>query len=541
MARPLSFKPGIPLAPSPEVVVVPGGDVETIPCWDATSNVAPMGVDYLHPSWQIPRSHAKDSLNLWLDRGKLRSRYGTSDVGAGVANLVAAINFITASGIGYLLRFTTTLAQLWDGVTWTTKYSSFTGSASDKFVFTGFGNKLVFSNGVDGMFEFDPDLGTIEVIAGAPACRHITTFGGRVLASNIPVPTDLPSRIKWCVKFNHKDWTGIGSGYEDMTSTPGGQIDQQRGVFPITDDIGLVVRSGSIWQMTVTGSVDAPFRFGRLFESIGSNYPYSLVNVPGGVCGLFNDGFHVISNTEIRQIGELVNDTVLTQTTVPGDACAMYDPVTRNYWFSNQTKVYRFSFRDQGWTPHSYPFSVVWMTSTKSSAAGLSIDSLDAYAATIDGLDAVFGTIDSMVGGYTVLGNYFASGGGGTRYIIREDSSVVLDSDGAGGTVDSPIEIISPAIGFTPKQLTRLLRIEGVYEDTVVRLVTVSYSLDNGATYSTYSTGMNTAVTTGAAAIVWRKTISAKQILIKIRAESLGRTSLQAIAFHVQRGAMVNL
>lgn len=533
------------MVPLPEYSQQPGITLEPIPCWQP-----PKGLDYNTALNRMGREFSPQITNLWLDRGVIRSRYGTKDIGTGIADLMAVLNFINSEGVAQLLRFTTTLMQLWDGASWNTLASIFTGSTSDKFTFTAYNNNLIFSNGIDGMYEYDFDTGTVTKIDGAPACRQVTTFDGRVLASNVVDPltgSRLASRVVWSVKNNSKIWPDttddpldtpeeaaqkkLGSGFEDMLSTPGGQIDQQRGIWPVTDTTALAVRSRSVWQLVVTGNFDAPFRFDRLYDNLGSDAPYSIDTVPGGIIGLFNDDIYVMSQQDIRPIGSLIKDQVLAETTVLNDCAGMFDPATKQYWLTNQSFVYRYSFTDQGWSRHQYPFGIRSVMHTKSSVTGLAIDQLPGD------IDSLPGAIDSLIGTGVTIGNFFATT---TGFVVQEDATQMDDTNGVGGRAAAPIEIQTTSIQYgVSLQRNRTLQAQIEYEAENPQTLIAEYSLDK-TTWLAYSS-LEVAPTTGPVIAPFRHTIDARQFQLRIRSTGLGRIKIIGLWMFGQRGALVNL
>ena len=110
MARPITLRRAEPIPPfkGSETGIV----VEPKPFW-----APPKGLDYLDRKNRVPVSHSPEIKNLYLDRGVLRSRKGTSAMGvASTDDIMGVVNFVVASGIGFLLRFTITHLQQWNGL-----------------------------------------------------------------------------------------------------------------------------------------------------------------------------------------------------------------------------------------------------------------------------------------------------------------------------------------------------------------------------------------------------------------------------------------
>lgn len=518
----------------------PGLVEEPIELWQP-----PQGLDYLGSLDSVDKPYFVQSENLWLDRGRLRSRYGCINVGPGGTQVMAVVNFIKGNGAAYLLRFLQTDVEIWNGVSWTSIFTGLTGGRDDMFCFTSFADTLIFSNGVDGMFKYDPAFGTVTQINGAPACRHLTTFDSRVIASNIGgVLGTLPSRIMWSVKDNSDIWpdtTGVsdedklGSGFEDLLSSPGGRIDIQRGVWPVNDTVALIVRSQSIWQMTPTSNFDAPFVFARLYDNVGTDAPYSIDAVPGGIVGLFRDNLYIIQGDgSITPIGDKVKDHILTETVTLGRVVGMYDPDTQNYWLSNQVSVYRYSLLDKGWTRHIYPFNIRAFYHTKSSAFGLTIDGLSAFSASINGLSAVFPSIDQMVGQRQEVGNFFVTDSV-TCYVVQEDPTRTQDFNN-GVQVDSPLQIDSQSLALlNPFLRWTVHKAILQYESKMNQTLSIDYSYD-GITWNSYSSA-NVTATVGPLPLVFRKVLDFQQMQFRLKSATLGQLTVWGFAPIASRGA----
>ena len=240
--------------------------------------------DYYQLAWFY--GQADDSINptdVFINRqGRFQTRNGFQTLnGSGTPNnLIHTEPFKASDGTQYLIRWTTTGVQYGT----TGGFSNLTGPAlslslSTFISTTVWGSYLLFTDETSGVYKIDVSAGTYALITGSPICKHITTFGGRVVASNI---SGSPSRIQWTVKNDSDDWSGIGSGFEDLASGPGGSSDIQHGVFPLNDTDAMIVRAGTIWMMGLTGVVTAPFQFRFLYvqkidarKSISAS-PYGL-------------------------------------------------------------------------------------------------------------------------------------------------------------------------------------------------------------------------------------------------------------------------
>src|SRR3972149_1492062 len=195
MARALHQRRGRPLI-MPLDPSIPGVEVKPVPFWAPAK-----GVDYRSRITNVPREFTSDALNMLVRDGVWYSRYGVVRVGTTISGVTAVAKFITSHGVAHLIAFRpgTTQAR-WDGAAWQAIPGSYTLAArATPFTHTEFGDNLIFSNGVDGMYVFDPSRGDIQRIDGAPSAKHLTTFAGRIIASSARDPNVNARRTRWCV------------------------------------------------------------------------------------------------------------------------------------------------------------------------------------------------------------------------------------------------------------------------------------------------------------------------------------------------------
>lgn len=486
----------------------------------------PKGLDYLNRKNRIDAQHFPQNMNLWMDRGVLRSRYGTEAVGAASADddpVVAVINFVTGSGIGFLLRFTITKLQQWDGTNWNNVgVATFTGGVDDYFAYTAFNNTLVFSNGVDGLWEYAPMIGALNLIPEGPNAKHLTTFGGRVIAS---VVDGFEYRTQWSAKNDSHDWDGIGSGHEDLLSTPGGQVDQVIGVYPITDTVAIMLRTNSAWHMSQTGDPDAPHRFERLYHKLGCRSRHSVDVIPGGVIFLGTDDVYILNDRSIAPIGELVKDRVYTEFTNLSRVRGLYRPRTKEYWMSHGDTVYRYSMVDQGWTRHVYPFDIKWMEESIFHFGGITWDQM------VGTWDEQTESWDSLLGAINQPAFYFATSEVDDEdnpfgNVIQEDPEQTDDGHIAEGHTAKGIEIqTGQLLAATPLQDTEMLEAQLEYENTEEQDLVFEYSVDSGTTWTALST-KTCEVTTHPDILRVMKTLARQAFMLRITSTTLGGMTL---------------
>lgn len=529
MARPISLKRAEPV---PDVEVKSDGlVVKPKPFFSP-----PKGLDYLRPPNRVDPEYCTEMQNLYLDRGTLRSRHGTSAMGGANANAVmAVVNFVTSTGVGFILRFTLTKLQQWNGAGWDEiAGATFTGNESNYFTYTAFNDTLIFSNGVDGLWEFAPLVGSLMLIEEGPNALHLTTFNERVIAS----VADGDNKMQWSASRNSRDWDGIGSGFEDLLSTPGGVVDSLMGVFPISDDVALMVRSGSIWQVTTSGDPEAPFRFGRLYANLGSRSRHAIDVIPGGIVMLGTDDVWIITDSEIKTIGDLVKDRFFLEAADLRQARGIYRARTKEFWltFGDTDVVYRYSFLDQGWTKHKYTFDIRWFDESVYHYEGMTWDEVvGTWDAQTDVWDNLLGDAredELMFATSEVLGR-----------VLKDDDAVEDDAYIQSGKLAQGISIDTGVISASsPLDKTEVIEIQVEYEQgSVTQTVALEFSTDGGNIWNTYSS-KTLLSTAGKYAQLARamKTIERKQMAFRMRSSTLGRLRLMTFIPFLVVGAKVN-
>lgn len=510
---------------------IPGGEgLDLVP---KTHWSPPKGLDYLNRKNRVDLAHCPEMLNLYLDRGVIKSRHGTDNVGgaAGVP-VMGVVNFVTGSGIGFLIRFLTTKLQRYDGVNWI-DIAGFvgTGDNTNFFAYTAFNNALIFSNAIDGMYEYDPMIGVCSKIIGAPNAKHLTTWGGRVIASAV---NDSEFQTMWSAKNNSHDWTGEGSGDEELLSTPGGQVDQVMGTYPISDEIAIMVRTNSIWQVSQTGDPDAPFRFGRLHAKFGTRARWSVDVVPGGLIMVSNDGdVYLVNESQPTSIGTLVKDRIF-QTIDISQAKGFYRPTLREYWLSlGDDYVYRYSFIDQGWTRHQYRFNVRWMEESIFHYGGITWDEM------VGTWDTHPETWNSLLGDAFAPGFFFATEQASGNVVTEEPDNSTDDFADAAHPNPIGIEIgtgyLQPA---TPLDTVQVNEGQLEYEAAEVQALTWEYSTDNGATWSLYSL-KDTVITDKVSILRAMKYLERDALMLRITSGELGKLTIISFTTFLMQGAKI--
>jgi len=186
-------------------------------------------------------------------------------------------------------------------------------------------------------------------VSAAPVCRYITAFGDRLVAAYIYNPTDgvLPFGLQWSINSDPLDWTGVGSGSENLIQSPSDTGDEITGIFGFSN-IAVIFRERSIWHISRQAFSIAPFRFDAIITNQGCDMPWSIARVSdeqGRTTGfVFGDNrtqgiySYTPGSRPVRLEGSKnIRDQLFTGLTDPGDAVGTYDPRFQEYHFGYPT------------------------------------------------------------------------------------------------------------------------------------------------------------------------------------------------------------
>lgn len=480
---------------------------------------------------------------------------GTELVGGAAATAICGvIVFSSRTSSDYIVRVTTTGVEYWGGTSWVALTGPALALAQDtKVEFTVWDDKLLFTDSSTNLYSINFGDGNYTAIPGAAVGRHITTFGGRVIVSYVIKDPDTPgtfvTRIRWCAKNNNTDWTGLGSGYEDLLSSPGGTVDVQQGVIPVTDVEAFVIRSSSVWVMNITGYVDAPFNFTYRFDQ-GTDAPGSIVRTPsprGESAGslfaqiimLSQDDVVVVRPEGITPIGIPIKDQLLGTTLNTRKAIAGFEPRNREYWIhvpplanDNTTSVvWKYRIDEGVWYHSLYPFKMERMAFK---------DVL--FAQTFDEL---VGTFDTLVGFFDDLGLQTRQPAAilvssNQPRVIRERPGVVGDVNALGTSQGITIELQTGMIlPSNPLEDLVILMLEVLYEASQSITAIFEFSVDGGTTWETYGQLTLTA-TSGPTLVAYRNTITRKKLQMRMRSDDGSTLRLHAIYIKQVQGSPIN-
>lgn len=485
------------------------------------------GMDIMTPLPYMAKDYGRLVENLVVRYNAYKSRDATAQLGSGATSrLLYASEVALTDGSRYLVRWREDGVDVFTGVDWEPAGGdAFSGSPDEPFAMTGWGDLIIFTGGnLQRLFALSFIAGVAEVteLLDSPiGVIHLTTFDSRVVAV-------LPSRVQWSVKFDHADWTGLGSGYEDLRSSPGGKSDQPTAVVPITDELAYMVRTGSIWQISVTGNFDAPFAFGRLFTFVGSKYPTSVVPIQRGLICLGEHQIWVITPDGFKDVAKPILTLLKVDDLFLRKIWAAFDAEFSEYRLSIPSEdsltahaILRYSLLTDGWSVDIYPFPVHSISYVQTNRP-IPVDSLEG---TVDDLE---GAVDDLGSGpkingaiYTVemvdevviaiedlpgligdlpgtIGSYIQQG----QFVVVDDATLnadpLRDVSSTQLRAESGFRIESGDIRIDdPLQRKDIVELVLVYESRGVATIHFDYSVDGGLTWTSFSS-VNVSATTRA-------------------------------------------
>jgi len=182
-----------------------------------------------------------------------------------------------------------------------------TGGTERKFSWDVSQNSVVFSNGVDQVQRI-PFTGTAYAVldSNCPAARFITRFADRIfLASTVESGVTKPFRLRRSVGGDHTDWTGLGSGFTDLSEYPY----HIEGLVKAGAQL-LIPSAETIWLGTRTEMNAAPVRFDPLVPGSGVYAPFTLTVRKNDFLFMGPDHMYALVSGRLEEIMQTVRDSI---------------------------------------------------------------------------------------------------------------------------------------------------------------------------------------------------------------------------------------
>jgi hypothetical protein len=286
---------------------------ETVRAWLEIRPIEGMFADV--PGQEIPPGGSPDMLNCIVRGETLRKRPGYSQFGDQVDGDPILGLFSTQDESD-----TTQLIGVHkDGVdkhtvgtdAWTAVGSAFGTSITGDHLptFAVSQNLFVIAQGDDKIQVTNTIANPTTVLdlnSGAPIAQFIARFADRLYAAfTNESSNDKPFRVRRPVASDHTDWTGVGSGFNDLAEFPY----HIRGLAKHGAQL-IVGTEEAIWLATRTGIAGAPARFDPVVTGVGIKSGHTLRSRGTDHAFLGTDNFYLFQGSGVRAIGNRIRDLV---------------------------------------------------------------------------------------------------------------------------------------------------------------------------------------------------------------------------------------
>lgn len=166
--------------------------------------------------------------------------------------------------------------------------------------------------------------------ADYPEFFSVTTAAS-AFTTSLPA-TSIPTRVQWCVGGDPEDWTGIGSGFEDL-------VDMQ-GVGTrafIQGDQAFFATDHEIWRGRKIGP-PYYFQFSPLLRTLGIPYPRAAIQTPWGFAWLGSDyRMHILVGESLEELAPTAQKWLRTILAFPQTAFFTFNDELNQLrlWFSD--------------------------------------------------------------------------------------------------------------------------------------------------------------------------------------------------------------
>lgn len=189
-----------------------------------------------------------------------------------------------------------------------------------------------------------------------PTAIDVTNFGNRIVAWNCD---GVPQRVQWHIEGDPTDWTGIGSGTQDLTDMNG----YGTRIFPLEDEM-ILASSEEIWRGRSVG-LPYVFSFTPVNRQIGMPYERATLQTPFGIIWLGRNFvvYRMVGEqiTELTEVGQYMQAYLRDNLKAPDTAFFVYNQVLNQIrlFYSVMDNAYptrsiAYDIDDEVWTDESY-------------------------------------------------------------------------------------------------------------------------------------------------------------------------------------------
>lgn len=185
---------------------------------------------------------------------------------------------------------------------------------------------------------------TYSILSGAiPTAVDITNFGNRPVAWHCG---GVPTRCQWTIEGDPTDWTGLGSGFQDITDMNG----VGTRIFSQSDQMVLATTE-EIWRGRAVG-LPYVFAFSPIERKLGMPYPRATLQTPAGIFWLDrNFMVYQMVGEQIQPLGTVVQDYLRAHLRAPELAFLVYNSLL------NQLRLF-YSMSATSYPTHAIVFSL---------------------------------------------------------------------------------------------------------------------------------------------------------------------------------------
>lgn len=158
--------------------------------------------------------------------------------------------------------------------------------------------------------------------------RHLGVFANRVLV--LQADND-PQKIKWPANGDPTLWLADGAG-ETILPSQSDPIDELMAFYPLSSEVGILFRKRSIMRVVPTGQLDPALAFFPWIEKLGTESPFSVAIIPGGLIFLGSDReVYVLTEGGPNPVGPPVMEDFQLSDSNIGLVEGLYDPIQQEY------------------------------------------------------------------------------------------------------------------------------------------------------------------------------------------------------------------
>lgn len=314
-----------------------------------------LGIDVSRPGEFLDPRATTDCQNVEINRGIIRKRSGTNELGDGFSERVMGLAELESGINSYLVRVGTTKVELYNKSTdaWSSiAHAVLTGTEEDEvnFAFPVISavRTMVFTNGIDAIRKTSGST-TANLGGSPPKCKFLLDFGGYLILAYVIDGNDYFARVQWSDSGDPETWNSGNAGSQELLEDS----------LPITGinvfgDFVSVHKESAIWLGQLVSSSDT-FRFTRRECGAGTIANKSIQNLPSGEqIFLARDGIRIFNGVTSQLIESQVIDD-LRETMNPQHvykSCSILVKDLDEYWVGipvgDQTEpetVYKYNYR----------------------------------------------------------------------------------------------------------------------------------------------------------------------------------------------------